>query len=141
MTTNDPAVAAISLAGIWGASVFGMSVGTIVIATGFTILGSMGRLGFEMAKASDSPGGVKWSSVFALLGGSLTSATTIAVVFLALLKAVGIQSDSTTLLGLVFFGFVGPKALLWLFSTATGSINKKTGLNLPTLGVDGKVIP
>lgn len=140
MTANTPAVGALTLAGMWQASVLGLPVETIAVATGFTILGAFGRLGFEMAKAADEPGGVKWSRIFALFGGSLTSATTLAVLFLAMLKTVGIQSDSTTLLGLVFFGFVGPKALLWLFNAGTGAISKRTGLKLPQLGPSGGTV-
>ena len=141
MSLNTPAVGAITLAGMWQASVYGIQVETIVVATGFTLLGALARVGLEMAKAADVPGGVRWSSVFALFGGSMASATTISVVFLALLKVIGIQSDSITLLGLVFFGFVGPKSILWLFSTASTTITKKTGLKLPAIGPDGGLAP
>lgn len=134
MTTNAPAVAALSLAGVWGASVFGISVSTVVVATGFTILGAFGRLGFEISNASNQSGGAKWSSIAALFGGSMTSAATITVLYLALLKMIGIQSDGVSVIGLLFFGFVGPKALLWLFQTASTQITKRTGIILPQFG-------
>lgn len=111
----------------------GLQIETIVIATGFTLLGAIGRLGFEIAKSSEDPGGVKLSKVATLFGGSVTSATTIAVIFLALLKAIGIQNDSTTLIGLVFCGFIGPKALIWLFQTASTTFTKRTGMSLPPI--------
>ncbi|TXH15070.1 MAG: hypothetical protein E6R03_07985 [Hyphomicrobiaceae bacterium] len=136
--TNTAAVGALTLAGVLNASVMGVPVDTIVVATGFTMLGAMGRLGFEMAKASEGADGVKWSKVFSLLGGSLISAPTISVICLTVLSLIGIQSDKATLLGLVFFGFVGPKSLLWLFNTGSTLFTKKTGLTLPGMPGDGK---
>lgn len=141
MNTPETAVAAaLSLAGILNASVMGINVETVFVATGFTMLGAMGRLGFEMAKAAEAAegaDGVKWSKVFSLLGGSLISAPTISVICLTILSLIGIQSDKATLLGLVFFGFIGPKSLLWLFNTGSNLFQKKTGLTLPGLPGSG----
>lgn len=136
-------IALFSFAGIASAQVFGLTGGTIMMATGFTFLGVMGRVGFEIAKTADTLEGVRWGKVAALFAGGCCSAVTIAVLFLSILKSMGVQSDSALSIGLVFFGFSGPKAVLWLLNTSALQINKRTGLNIPLIGVtaDGAMKP
>lgn len=143
MTTNGSTVAALSLTSILAATPFGISVETIVVATGFTMLGVFGRLGFEIAKTADTPEGVRWGKVAALFGGGMVSASALTVLFLAMLGALGIKSDSIVIIGLVFFGFSGPRAILWLFNAAASVLNKRLGLNIPLVGVpaDGAAKP
>jgi len=134
MAAESIPTGAITLAGIAGAQIFGLSGGTIMLATGFTFLGVLGRVGFEIAKTADSVDGVRWGKVAALFAGGCLSAVTIAVLYLSILKAINVQSDGALSIGLVFFGFSGPKALLWLLNTAASLINKHTGLNIPLIG-------
>lgn len=134
MSGNTTVVAGLSLAGIANAQVFGLGVGTIALATGFTLLGVMGRLGFEIAKTADTTEGVKWGKVAALFAGGCCSSVAITVLYLSLLSLAGIQSDGALVIGLVFFGFSGPKAILWLFNAASGQMNKKFGTSIPQLG-------
>ena len=134
MTVNSQTVGVLTFATIWQASLFGISVETIAIATVPTLMGAVARVGLEMAKASDPRNGVKWGAVAALFGGTLISAPTIAVAYLICLKTAGVASDNLLFLGLIFFGFIGPKALLWLLNTFTTEINKRTGLKLPQIG-------
>lgn len=134
MTINSPAVGAITLAGIWQASVLGIQVETLAIATAFTLLGVSGRIGLEISS------GAKLSKVAALLGGGLVSAPTIAVLCIALLKMIGIENDTTSLISLVFFGFLGAPAIKWLLNTLT-SILAKFGLKLPQIGQGGEIQP
>lgn len=136
MTINSPVVAGLSLAGFWTASVYGFTAETVITASIFTSLGIIGRLGLELSQAGN--GQRKPTSVFSLLAGSLCSCATLTVLYLALLKALGIQNDNATVFGLIFLGFIGPKALLWLLSTGSSIISKKTGLTLPSLQDDGK---
>lgn len=138
-TMSGTGVLGLSFAGIAGAQIFGLSVTTIFLATSFTFLGVLGRVGFEISKTADTHDGVKWSKVAALFAGGCLSAVTIAVLYLAVLKMLNIQSDSAAAIGLVFFGFSGPKAILWLLNSSALTINKRTGLNLPTLGANGVV--
>lgn len=146
MSTNASAVAALSIAGIVNAQIFGMTGGTIALATGFTLLGVMGRIGFEIAKTADTSDGVKWSKVAALFAGGCCSSVAITVLYLSILKLAGVQSDGALVIGLVFFGFSGPRAILWLLNTAASFINKRTGLNIPLVAVppspaDGAIKP
>lgn len=142
MTPNSPTVGVLTFATIWQASLFGISVETIVIATVPTLMGAVARVGLEIAKAADPKNGVKWSGVAALFGGTLIASPTIAVLYLICLKLTGVASDSVLFLGLIFFGFIGPKALLWMLDMATSEINKRTGLNLPQFGeVSGEIKP
>lgn len=134
MTVNSPSVAAISMAGIVNAQIFGLTCGTIMLATGFTFLGVLGRVGFEIAKTADTVDGVRWSKIAAIFAGGCISSVTIAVLYLSFLRLVNVQSDSALSIGLVFFGFSGPKAILWLLNTSASAINKRTGLNIPLIG-------
>ena len=136
MTTNGGPVLVFSMAGMLAASPMGINVETMLIGTCFTLFGVFGRIGFEIARGADTPGGVKWGSIAAQFGGGLLSAVAITVLYLSLLRTVGIQSDTASVIGLIFFGFTGPKALLWLLNTATGAVNKRTGLNIPQFGAD-----
>lgn len=137
MTGNTTAVAAISLAGIASAQVFGMTAGTIALATGFTLLGVLGRLGFEIAKTADTEQGVKWGKISALFAGGLLSSVAITVLYLSLLNLIGIKNDGALVIGLVFLGFSGATILPWIFNTASGTLNKKFGMSLPLLGPKG----
>lgn len=142
MTINTPTVGALTLATMWQAQLFGVSVETIAIATVPTLMGAVARVGLEVVKASDPKNGVKWSAVAALFGGTLISSPTIAVLYLICLKSVGVASDNILFLGLIFFGFIGPKAILWLLNLATNEINRRTGLKLPQIGpIVGEVEP
>lgn len=133
MATNSVGVGALTLTGIWASTVYGISVETACVASGLTMLGIMGRIGLEISN------GTKASAVWALFGGGLCSCVTITILYLALLRLIGVQNDGATLLGLIFFGFIGPKSLLWLLNTGSTAISKRTGINLPTLGKDGQV--
>ncbi len=137
MTQTTTAVAAISLAGIVNAQVFGLGVGTIALATGFTLLGVMSRLGFEIAKTADTIDGVKWGKVAALFAGGCCSSVAITVLYLSILELIGIKNDGALVIGLVFLGFSGATSLPWIFNTASGQLNKKFGLSIPTLGPKG----
>ena len=141
MTTNGTPVLALSVAGIMAASPMGFPMETIVLATGFTLLGIVGRLGFEISKAAEQPGVVKWSSVAALFGGSILSSVPITVLYLALLKTAGIQSDTASVIGCIFLGFTGPKAFIWLYNSLSGWLGKRTGLTFPQIGADGAQKP
>lgn len=141
MPNITPAAAALTVTGIWQASIMGLSIGTIAIVTGFTILGGFGRLGFEIARQGEQSGGINWGKIGALFGGTMISSTTIAVLWLGALKSAGVQNDGVTVFGAVFFGIIGPKALLWLINFTVGKVNKVTGLNLPMLGADGAAKP
>lgn len=131
----------LTLATMWQASLFGIPVETIAIATVPTLMGALARVGFEIAKASNPKNGVRWSGVAALFGGTLISAPTIAVCYLIVLKLTNVASDDILFLGLIFFGFIGPKALLWMLDFVTGEINKRTGLKLPQLQPTGEIEP
>lgn len=134
MTTNAPAVGLFTLAGMWQASVMGLPVSTFVIGTGITLLGVFGRSGFEISA------GTKPSKIAALLAGGLVSAPTIAVLCLALLKLIGIQNDTASLISLVFFGFLGAPVVKWLLTTLATMLGK-FGIKLPQIGQGGEIQP
>jgi len=130
-------VAGLTFAGIINAQIFGMPVGTIALATGFTLLGVMGRLGFEIARTADTELGVKWSKVAALFAGGCISSVAITVLYLALLNLIGVKNDGALVIGLVFLGFSGATSLPWIFNTASSTLNKKFGISIPLLGSKG----
>lgn len=141
MTTNTPVVGALTLAGAWQASAYGMSVGDITIAMIPVLLGALGRVGFEMAKASDPINKTKWSAVLYLFGGTLISSPTISVLCLVLMHATAAKPDGVAFFGMLFAGFIGPKVILWLMNTVSSLVNKTTGLKLPQLGPNGEQEP
>lgn len=130
-------VGLVSLAGILTSTPFGMSSTTILLATGFTMLGVFGRLGYEISKSAETPQGVNWAKVGALFGGSMISATCIAVLYLAVLSLAKVQNESVLIFGLIFLGFSGPKGFIWLFNTASAAVTRLTGFKLPQFPVGG----
>lgn len=140
-TITTGTVAGITLANILGSELFGINISHIAAALLITVLGVFGRLGLEIYSSLRSNAGVKWGVVFGLSGAGLISALSITIVVLAILKAVGIVDDNTTLLCLLFFGFIGPDALPWLFNLATSTIKKRTGLSLPEVQPSGNPKP
>lgn len=134
-------VAAITMANMLGSELFGIEVSHIGAALLITVCGVFGRLGLEIYFSLRSNGSVRWALIFGLSGAGLISALSITIVVLAILKAIGIVDDNVTLLCLLFFGFIGPEALPWLFNLATSTIKKRTGLQLPQISADGDQKP
>ncbi len=134
---------ALSLASLLAFTPFGLSLATIFMATGFTMLGAFARVGFEIAAEMDKPGGVRWGRVCVLLASSLISAATISVLVLVFLKLINVPSETILVFTLICFGYFGPTGIPWLLNTISGTINKVTGMKLPTFKVapsegDGK---
>lgn len=126
-------VAVLSLAGILTAQPFGLSVGTIAIGTGFAIIGTLGRAAFEVQKASEGQDGMKLSKIAGWLGAGFIGAPFVTILYLVVLNLIKIQSDGISILGLMFFGFSGPRMVSWLIDFAIGLLNKHLGWNIPTI--------
>ncbi len=142
MSTQAPViVTGLTLATILQTNIMGVTVDQVAIATGIAFVGILGKTGFMIASAAEANGAVNIGAVLGMLFGSLISAPAIVLIYLTILKMAGIQSDTITLLGLIFLGIIGAKALPWLYNTGTGLINKKTGLNFPSFGVTGAKVP
>lgn len=138
MATDTVGVASMTAASMWGATAYGISGGSVMIALIPTLLGAFGRVGFEMSRAADPGNNIKWSNVIYLFGGTLISGPSITVLGLILLQLLpGTHSDAVSFFGFFFAGFVGPKAILWLINSISTLINKSTGLKLPQLGPQG----
>lgn len=140
-TTITAGVGALTLANMLGASIFGIAVDRIGLALLIAVCGVFGRLGWEISTSLRKTGTVKWAQVFALSFAGLISAVSITILVLAVLKAIGIVNDNTTILCLLFFGFIGPDALPWLFNLATSTIKKRTGMDLPQISPNGEIQP
>jgi hypothetical protein len=125
----------LSLATLLAFTPFGLSLGTIFMATGFTMLGAFARVGFEIAAQIDKPSGIRWGRIFALLASSLISAATISVLVLVAMKMLGIPSETVLVFSLICFGYFGPTGIPWLLNMITGTVTKLTGLKLPTFNV------
>lgn len=140
MTTQGAALGALSVATILGAQPYGISIETVMIGTAFSIVGVIGRAAFEMQKASEAPGGMKFGSIAGWMGAGLIGAPFITILYLVVLKLSNVQSDNIAIIGLMFFGFSGPRLLIWLLNLAIGILNKRTGLAIPLFGPtpDGK---
>lgn len=134
MTTNGTTVAALSLAGILTAQPFGISVGTIAIGTGFSIVGVVGRAAFELQKASEGPNGMRLSKIAGWVGAGFIGAPFVTIIYLVILNLVKIQSDGIAVLGLLFFGFSGPRMVTWLLNTVIDILNKRLGTAIPVIG-------
>jgi len=142
MSTQAPVLATgITLATVWQMNIMGVTVDQVAVATGIAFIGILGKTGFMIASAAEANGSVNIGAVFGMLIGSLISAPAVVLIYLTILKMTGIQSDTITLLGLIFLGIIGAKALPWLYNTGTGLINKRTGLNLPSFGATGAKAP
>lgn len=124
----------VSLATLLAFTPFGLSLGTIFMATGFTMLGAFARIGFEIASEIDKPAGIRWGRIFALLASSLISAATISVLVLVAMKLLSIPSETILVFMLICFGYFGPTGIPWLISTISAPITKLTGLKLPSFG-------
>lgn len=130
------AVAIMSVAGILAAQPFGISVETIAIGTGFSLVGVIGRAAFEMQKAAEGPG-MKLSKIAGWVGAGFIGAPFATILYLVILNLCKIQSDGIAILGLMFFGFSGPRMVTWLLNMGIGILNKRMGTNIPTLGQSG----
>lgn len=125
----------ISLAALLAFTPFGLSLGTIFMATGFTMLGAFARVGFEIAAEIDKPTGIRWGRIFALLASSLISAATISVLVLVAMKLLSIPSETILVFMLICFGYFGPLGIPWLMNSLATTINRLTGLKLPVFNV------
>jgi hypothetical protein len=128
------AVAALSLAGILTAQPFGLSIETIAIGTGFAVIGTIGRAAFEVQRSSEGQEGMKLSKIFYWLGAGFIGAPFVTIMYLVVLNLAHIQSDGISILGLLFFGFSGPRAVTWLLNYVISILNKRLGTTIPTLG-------
>lgn len=127
----------VSLAALLAFTPFGLSLGTIFMATGFTMLGAFARVGFEIAAEIDKPTGIRWGRIFALLASSLISAATISVLVLVAMKILSIPSETILVFLLICFGYFGPTGIPWLLNMLAGTVNKLTGIKLPVFNVPG----
>ncbi len=136
MISPEPKTGVVSsLAGLLAFTPFGLSLATIFMATGFTMLGAFARVGFEIAAEVDKPGGIRWGRTAALLASSLISAATISVLVLVFLKLLNVPSETVLVFMLICFGYFGPTGIPWLLNTISSTINKVTGMKLPTFKV------
>jgi hypothetical protein len=121
-------VAALSLSGILMAQPFGLSVETIIVGSAFSLIGVIGRAAFEMQKAAEAPGGMKLSKVAGWVGAGFIGSPFASILYLIGLKLAGVQSDSLAIIGLLFFGFTGPKGVTWLINNAQKALAARFGL-------------
>lgn len=127
MASNEITVGGLSLAGILTAAPMGLSMGTIAIGTCFAILGVVGRAAIEGQKYAENNGTMKLSQILAWLGGGVVGAPTLTVLYLALLQALSVKSDSIAIFGLIFLGWTGPRGAAWLFSMVKNILSSKLG--------------
>ncbi len=135
MTTQSVALGSLSIATILSAQPYGISVETVIIGTAFSIIGVIGRAGFEMQKASENPGGMRPGAIAGWVGAGFIGSPFVTILYLVVLKLSNVQSDSISIIGLLFMGFSGLKAATWLLNLAIGIVNKKTGLSIPQFGM------
>lgn len=128
------AVAALTLAGILAARPFGLQPETIFIGTGFSLVGVLGRAAFELQKAAEGGNGMRLSRIAGWVGAGFIGAPFATILYLVILNLASVQSDGISILGLVFFGFVGPRGITWLLNLVIGQLNKRLGTNIPLLG-------
>lgn len=140
MTSQGAVLGVFSVAAILGAQPYGISVETVMIGTAFSIVGVVGRSAFELQKLSENPGGMRIGAIAGWVGAGLIGAPFVTILYLVVLKLLNVQSDSISIIGLMFFGFSGLRMATWLLNLAIGILNKKTGLTIPQFGVapDGK---
>lgn len=134
MTIQGIGVATLSVAGILAAQPFGLSVGTIAMGTGFSLIGVVGRAAFELQKASEGSGGMKLSSIAGWVSAGFIGAPFATILYLVALKLMNVQSDGISIIGLMFFGFSGPRMITWLLNTLITFVNKKLNVNIPGIG-------
>lgn len=134
MTTYTVGLGGLSIATILGAQPYGISVETVMVGTAFSIIGVMGRAAFEMQKSSEDPNGKTFSSIAGWVGSGFIGAPFVTILYLVILKLMNVQSDSISIIGLMFFGFSGPRMVSWLLNIGTGILSKKTGLSIPPFG-------
>ncbi len=134
MSTQSVALGGISIATILGAQPYGISIETVMIGTAFSIIGVVGRAAFEMQKASEAPGGMRFSNIAGWVASGFIGAPFVTILYLVVLKMMNVQSDSISIIGLMFFGFSGPRMVSWLLNLAIGILNKKAGTQIPTFG-------
>lgn len=134
MAADTPIAGVLTVASIWSATAYGVSVDAVIVASIPTLTGAFARVGFEVARAADSEDKVRWSRVAYLFGGTLISTPTISILGLILLQLAHANSDPAAFFGLTFAGFVGPKSILWMADTISSAINRATGWKIPRLG-------
>ncbi len=134
MNTGEPKTGLIvSMGSLLAFTPFGLSLGTIFMATGFTMLGAFARVGFEISSEIDKPAGIRWSRIAALLAASLISAATISVLVLVAMKLLNIPSETILVFMLICFGYFGPTGFPWLITQIATPITKLTGIKFPSM--------
>lgn len=78
---------------------------------------------------------MRLSKIAGWVGAGFIGAPFATIIYLVLLSLMKIQSDGVSILGLVFFGFSGPRAIAWLLNVVIGQLNKRLGMNIPPIGV------
>ena len=139
MAVNETATAGvITLATILTAQPFGLPVETIAIGTGFAFVGVIGKAAFEAQRAIESGKSVNLGPILGWVGSGMIGAPFVTIVYLVLLKMLGVPADNMAILGLIFCGFLGPKAVTSLVNWGTDFLKSKTGVSINDDAKDGK---
>lgn len=128
MAINETATASVlTMAGLLASQPFGLPIESIAIGAGFAALGVFGKAAFEIQSSLERQSSVSLKYVLGWVGAGLIGAPFAAVLWLIFLRIVGIPSDNTAIMGLVFLGFLGPKGVTWLMAYVTGLLKDKLG--------------
>ena len=138
MATDTVNVGVLTIASIMGAKLYGISTQDVMVASIPTLMGAMGRVGFDIARAADPKSNVKWSAVAYLFGGTLISTPTISLLGLIVIQLTKTTSDPAILFGFIFAGFVGAKSIIWAFNGISDTLNRTFHWNLPKIGPTGQ---
>lgn len=125
MATPSPAAPiALSIAGLLSSSAFGVSIETIATGMGFAIVGMLGRFAFDLQKALEAGDKVRLTQALSWVSAGFVGAPFVTVIWIVMLRAVGAQTDTTTVIGLIVLGFSGAKGVMWLLGTAIGLLRQ-----------------
>lgn len=127
MNTADTGSApvAISALSILSAVPLGVPVATIALGMAFAIVGVIGRAAFDIQKSLEGGSPVKLGQIIGWIGGGLLGAPFVAVLWIVMLRTIGAQTDTATVVGLLFLGFTGPKGVTWMMGFVTDFVRAR----------------
>lgn len=125
--SETTAVGLLTVGGLLASQPFGLPIESIAIGAGFAALGVFGKAAFEIQSALDRHSAVSLRSVLGWVGAGLVGAPFAAVLWLIFLRMIGVPSDNTAIMGLVFLGFLGPKGITWVMDYVSVLLKGKIG--------------
>ena len=121
----------LTFASLIASAPFGVPVSDMLIGTGFCILGVAGRAAFDMQRALEGTSAVPYGRIIGRFGAGIFGSLFTSVLVLVALKVFfGARPDTVVIIGLLAFGFGGPRMLSWAWGIIADKASKLLGISV-----------